>query len=503
MGSSPRFAAYRAFAHPLWVGSLLVLLVNDHLLKGSGVLPGWLTGKLSDFAGLFMAPALLAALLKVRTRRGFFSVHAGLGLFFAALKLWAPAARGFEASLGWVGVPAHVVVDPTDLLALVSLFASFLWLTPLAERGREVSRRAQASGLMLASFASIATSAPQPNPVARNTLFPPVQGSLGLANDTGASQVIRVRELNDTVQMDCGLVGSSPTTFLHPELFAPAESWLVEDQRILPLTQASKGLSWRQQCQVLLIDGDRLQPRLVFWMLQEFPDRSMPSALNSFGLNEALLIRATAQAEKVVLSTHDALFPAPSKLAGEVSEECKLPEPESALVWSSPLPNLFEELTGVTASPDGCVALDFASRRVYLCGLPFAFPFLKGDRLKFQNKASSGDLLVVQREGDTTQLILGRGAPSLVSSLGLSAQATAVEGCLGQRIDCGGLARPAQLQVGEDLIRSGEQISKEGLRFALLSASYQPVFDTACSPTNSADPSGVYTEWAAVTNQSF
>jgi hypothetical protein len=44
----------------IWWVALGVLLINDHVLKVVGVLPGWLTGKLSDVAGLIVAPVLAA-----------------------------------------------------------------------------------------------------------------------------------------------------------------------------------------------------------------------------------------------------------------------------------------------------------------------------------------------------------------------------------------------------------------------------------------------------------
>jgi hypothetical protein len=43
--------------------ALIVLVANDHVLKGSALAPAWLTGKLSDVAGLFLFPILLTALL--------------------------------------------------------------------------------------------------------------------------------------------------------------------------------------------------------------------------------------------------------------------------------------------------------------------------------------------------------------------------------------------------------------------------------------------------------
>src|SRR5688572_14818396 len=51
------------FLHPWPLAAVILLAVNDHVLKGSGLLPNWLTGKLSDFAGLFLFPLLVTALL--------------------------------------------------------------------------------------------------------------------------------------------------------------------------------------------------------------------------------------------------------------------------------------------------------------------------------------------------------------------------------------------------------------------------------------------------------
>jgi hypothetical protein len=60
----PSFLDPRAgLAHPAWWLALALLALNDHVLKGAGLLPAWLTGKLSDVAGLVVAPVLLAALL--------------------------------------------------------------------------------------------------------------------------------------------------------------------------------------------------------------------------------------------------------------------------------------------------------------------------------------------------------------------------------------------------------------------------------------------------------
>lgn len=51
--------ALRGLAHPLSLLAVGLLLLNDHLLKH--IAPSVLTGKLSDFAGLFFFPFLAAA----------------------------------------------------------------------------------------------------------------------------------------------------------------------------------------------------------------------------------------------------------------------------------------------------------------------------------------------------------------------------------------------------------------------------------------------------------
>jgi hypothetical protein len=116
--------------HPLPLGAALLLAVNDHWLKGAGLLPALLTGKLSDVCGLFFFPVLLFvlagagfALTGRRPARRCASLVIGtVGAAFAAANL----SPGFNAWLGgWWG---HKVMDPTDLVALPALLASWLWL---------------------------------------------------------------------------------------------------------------------------------------------------------------------------------------------------------------------------------------------------------------------------------------------------------------------------------------------------------------------------------------
>jgi hypothetical protein len=133
--------ATRLLTHPLALGAIVLLVINDHVLKQTA--PGIITGKLSDFAGLAFFPLLLAACAEhARIRRGMTTIVAAAiatAVGFAAVKLWAPAGDLYRvgfAALQWPFRAVHVLVttgtlpdltrvslvaDPTDLIALVAL----------------------------------------------------------------------------------------------------------------------------------------------------------------------------------------------------------------------------------------------------------------------------------------------------------------------------------------------------------------------------------------------
>ncbi|APR80760.1 Hypothetical protein A7982_06107 [Minicystis rosea] len=157
---------------PLPLAAVAVLAFNDHVLKGSGLLPGWITGKLSDVAGLFFFPILLVALARgthcllrgrdIADKRSLAAASVIVtGAVFTLLKLHAP----FNA---WVtSVWGVNVMDPTDLCALpvVPLAAAFmLRSTPtLAAASSRARPFLDYAAVVAAGIASIATSkAPEP-----------------------------------------------------------------------------------------------------------------------------------------------------------------------------------------------------------------------------------------------------------------------------------------------------------------------------------------------------
>jgi cysteine-rich repeat protein len=151
----------RVFLHPLWLLALVLLVLNDHFLKGSGLLPGMVTGKLSDFTGLVVAPALLAALLPWRRRATWAFAHLAVGLVFTLLQLSPALAQLWTALLGMLSIPSRFVSDPSDLLALPMLAVSHLFFYPWASRSlpkRALQRCLEGVALSVGLAASLATS---------------------------------------------------------------------------------------------------------------------------------------------------------------------------------------------------------------------------------------------------------------------------------------------------------------------------------------------------------
>ncbi|MEI7744685.1 MAG: hypothetical protein WCK58_13170 [Chloroflexota bacterium] len=132
--------------HPGAIVALVVLVLNDHILKSA--MPGLLTGKLSDVAGLIVFPLLLAEAVLAGTRLvGRRPVVAPVAvvawcagvttLGFALVKTLAPATAAWAWAWGavqWLagagpltGRPlllVAVVRDPTDLLALPAVLVA-------------------------------------------------------------------------------------------------------------------------------------------------------------------------------------------------------------------------------------------------------------------------------------------------------------------------------------------------------------------------------------------
>src|SRR5262245_6279902 len=105
-------------ATPGFVGGLCLLLVSDFFLKH--LFSNWFTGKLSDFAGLFIFPIFWAAVVPRQKK----AIFAATGILFIFWKLaWSQPLIDYWNDLAiW---PVTRIVDPGDLIALLILPVSY------------------------------------------------------------------------------------------------------------------------------------------------------------------------------------------------------------------------------------------------------------------------------------------------------------------------------------------------------------------------------------------
>lgn len=200
--------------HPAWWLALFLLVLNDHWLKGSA-LPGWFTGKLSDFAGLVVAPVLLVAVVAPRRSWLRATSFALAPVVFVAVNVSVRAADAMAALMSTLGFPWRIWTDWTDLSALLVL--PFAWhLTeprPVSGAGVDASRAPRegnalvALGVILGGLACLGTS----------PTFERIQTSAYLMN--GTQEQLTVDILRPAEAVDCDAVSEAPERVLTSALF--------------------------------------------------------------------------------------------------------------------------------------------------------------------------------------------------------------------------------------------------------------------------------------------
>ncbi|MEU8296690.1 hypothetical protein AB0C04_05315 [Micromonospora sp. NPDC048909] len=195
--SPPRDSAPATLAwlgHPFSVAALVLLVVNDQLLKAA--FPGLVTGKLSDVAGLVIAPPLVAVLLTLLAPRlpARAAVGVGLGLVgvgFAVVKSSGYAAAGASAIWSVVSGPSLVRADRTDLLTLPALLvAAWSWSRARREPvGRRPARLVRLLVLLPAAMFAVAATSPvhYPDAVQATVADGRLVAGFGTGYDTYAS----------------------------------------------------------------------------------------------------------------------------------------------------------------------------------------------------------------------------------------------------------------------------------------------------------------------------
>ena len=379
-------APHRALLHPLWLASLVVLALNDHVFKSAGVLPDVITGKLSDFAGLLVAPALLAALTRVQTRRGWWLAHLAVGAVFSAIQLSPEVAAIWSRGMAAIGVPWVIVCDPTDLIALPILLVGGRVLAR-GTRATVVSnlrRSAECAAATVGLVFCTATSYDEPWDAER---FEELFADVYLHNGTSDELVVRIRPLSPSVDYDCSVVARDPGRLLHPRAFGRGQAWSLRPGANMALLD--EGAS--RECYAFLVDADDFAPVVVFWT-DGSPARTWISGQGIDASAPGWISMSHDTEGRGIWDSERELFWLGDATPEPPTEACRPPTDATRLDWSS-MPNGPRTLARVETTIDGCLALDLVSddagegstTRSYLCVPESVFPFRVGDRFVVSN----------------------------------------------------------------------------------------------------------------------
>lgn len=441
-------ATRRPLHHPIFLGALLLLVLNDHVFKGAGILPSWLTGKLSDFAGLIVAPIVLVSLLRLKSRTSILAAHMLIGAVFAMTEMSQALADHVASLWRFVGIAdARMWADWTDLWALAVLPIPFALLTATGADAKPRTLATRAS-LAFALMSCIATSQP-PEPTWTTPGF--------VVNRTRTVRDVRLSWTS--ASLDCEALaapGADLGRIVQPEIFTRSLDFQVGLDVTLPLNESEASRAARQVNAArgtdagmpsdagLNVDaGPSLVParcELVLVHTEGFPDRIVlldsttlfiPESSGGRTLDETHALRFTESAFEVgsALTTAAPIVEdAPSTCTGARTEMRFFTAPGMSA----------QTLLSVTPTPDGCLELTTRTPRVErtftstLCGVPEElFPFSVGTRILI---SPGGPETILENETGTLSFVIRDtvGVPTLP-----------LEDCNGQRLECGGFVVPA------------------------------------------------------------
>ncbi len=456
--ASTRLHPHRALVHPLWVGALVVLALNDHWWKYDDLLPAAVTGKLSDFAGLLVAPVLLAAIVGVRRRAGLFAAHVAVGVVFTLIQVSRSFADAWSALMDLVAMPWVITSDPTDLVALPMLALGMHVYPRAMQRAASASlrRTGELAGAAVGLVCCVATSRPEPGEL----VYSPIDADVYINNDTDEELVVRIRSLASDVVVDCETVASDPGRLLAAPLFDTAESWTVPAEANVavhptPTLELSRG------CHAAIVDADGWPSRLLFWRSGQ-PARTQVAGLGIDPAAPGWVRMARDDDDRGVFDAEmDIVFELEDAPSGEGA--CAVQDDGDRNEWSGDVPLGAWWIAALEDGLDGCTAFGLAashdsteSVRWYLCTPELELPFAVGDAVAITNlydlgvegvRVSAIDFATNDPVFPARELVVSRGSqPASIADL--STSFVAEFDCPFTVDSCGTVARAGMLVVG-------------------------------------------------------
>lgn len=538
--SARTLAPARALLTPAWIAALALLIANDHLFKGSGLLPGAVTGKLSDFAGLLMAPALLAAVVGVRSRRALAACHVAVGLVFAGIQLSLGFADQWSALMGATGHPWVITRDPSDLIALPmllvswALFVPHMQVDPNGEGAPSLwtpwKRAAVGALTVVGLWSTVATSE---GPDLDDTWYQDVFGQLYINNANDFEIGLFIRPLRDDLSLDCGAVAEDPGRLLNDAAFGEAEHWLLPGRTNVAIAVAT-GQTGQGSCGAALVAGEGIPPQIVFFDASTYGERwfsGQTFEVESLDVGGMAVVFGDSGGEWI--GGEDVRF-TPDDSTPPQDPVCDPSPAESRVDWSPVETTTPTRIESLDPGVDGCFGLELQPVVLednevtdvgspfpwYLCVPAATMPFQAGDIITAEATLGGGGTpmrtLEVHRIDPTTMFpevdgmgrfmlraLYNRGASAtgqlegdvdanLVSLPTLNCPWQVEAGCatVERTIDVGSSDAVGLLEIGETVVFEDDPGGDGYMRTAVLSyARERAVIDTQCVQGGAASPS--------------
>lgn len=459
-----------ALLHPAFGVALALLVLNDHVLKGSGLVPAAITGKLSDFAGLVVAPIALAMVVRARSRAAQLAVLGVVAAGFALTELSQDSADLAVRALRGLGLSrATLVADASDLWALAILPLPYALLR--ADRA-PVSRAAPRVSLGLALLACVASpSPPPPGPPSWTT-------QAYLVNLTGTSADVRMAWTR--ALPDCSALTAPSATqpglgrIVDPAIFGSAITFRLDPGDTVPLDEAGAhaaigpasppsfdaafadgGLgagATLTSCQLVLLRSETA-PDLVVLLTSTTAMRVPANVTSSPFPTRSIELHET---DDVASWTVGSAFQSAEAIPTNAPSTCSTSR--TAMAWSA-ITFTTATIGALDVGTDGCVdiALDdetLARRHLFTCGVPRSMiPFAVGTVVDVVS--TDAEHLTIREHAGTATLTLAGPSSSPLGVGPTSVTASDAEACNGERIGCGAFVVPlaftlAPLETGDD-----------------------------------------------------
>lgn len=236
-------------AHPLFLISLLLLILNDWYFKIE--YHNWVTGKLSDFAGLIAFPYFFSVLFPARKKQ----IHLLTALFFLIWNsTWIQPFLDFANSYY---IPIGRTVDFTDHIALFSILVSYRMLQHQYHiRLRPVMHQLL---ILISCFAFIATSIPPKEKRTYVDVNQPYAFDLTKSELVSRINMIQMREVDRLNQISNDIIFDAEKNIFHYEEQTDTLAILLDHSKI----KETDTLSLNTLLATLIITGEKEKSQIT------------------------------------------------------------------------------------------------------------------------------------------------------------------------------------------------------------------------------------------------